>query len=615
MIVDFRTLPADAEIGADICIIGTGPAGLAVAREFFGTSTGVVVLESGGLGFEPASERLNAGESASLHYVGLTHGRRRQFGGTANIWGAVCAELEASDFAYRPWIAGSGWPITGADVAPFYRRARELFKIAPTDHDAADWRAFGMESAAFDAAALRFSVAGTTPIPNLGKAYRNDVRAAGNVTLLLHAIVTVLSTNADGEAMQRVEVRSLEGKRGTVNARIFVLCCGGIENARRLLASRDVHRNGLGNGHDLVGRYLSDHIRSMSARIVPAPGRSLQPLFRSVRHGRVTLRPRLSLPPERQADAGVLNCMAQVHFDYPNDGGFTAAHSLRRAIRFRRMPDDFARDMQNVLRHPRELARMAIDRYVRGLHPADGASQLRLESMAEQAPNAESRVTLAQRSDRFGIPLPFVDWRCDDIERRTIAYMTESVSREFRQLGLGEVQPEAWLADGGTTDWQAHLNEGFHHMGTTRMAASPRAGVVDSDCKVHDIEGLYVAGSSTFPASGYANPTLTIVALAIRLADHLKRRLRSPLRSVQGAEVASASQFPARVKVGDPAIGNDDEHFTSHPFVRRWSARPPRAQKPSSGNSSATSSATLDAPERRPHHHNNRADLLKTAVI
>jgi choline dehydrogenase-like flavoprotein len=549
MIVDFRSLPADSQIDADICIVGTGPAGLALAREFFGTTLRIVVLESGGLRFESASAELNAGRSVGLRHAGLTQGRRRQFGGAANIWGAVCVELDAQDFACRPWIPNSGWPLGAGDLAPFYDRARALFRLERTDFGEADWRAFGMETASFDPERVRFSVAGTTPIPDLGKSYRDDFRSAANLKVLLHSTVTKLTTNAEGTAIERVEFRSPEGKSGSVKARTVVLCCGGIENARLLLASREAHREGLGNGHDLVGRYLADHTFSLSARIVPASGKTLHPFFRALRRGHSSLRPRFSLPPERQERAGVLNCMAQVHFEHPADAGFAAALSLRRAVRYRRMPDDLGRDIFNVVRHPRELAAKAFDRYVRGRHPADDDAEPWLETMAEQAPNPDSRITLSGCRDRFGVPLPVVDWRASDIERRTIAAMTDAVAREFLRLGLGKVLPQPWLADDGTTAWRTQLVEGYHHMGTTRMSLSPRTGVVNADGQVHDVAGLYVGGSSVFPASGYANATLTIVALAIRLADHLKYRMRHagdlhPAITSRSGRTTTASSLP-----------------------------------------------------------------------
>ncbi len=549
MFVDFNRLTPQATFETEICIIGSGAAGLTVAREFFGTATRVTVIESGGHGFERAADALNAGQSIGLHFNGLTAGRRRQVGGATNIWGGVCVELDDSDFAYRSWIAGSGWPFTKAEVSPFYARARSLLALQAQDRLTSDWRDLGQHVPAFDPARVRYSIAATTPVSDLGKALRRELHAAPNVTLIVHATVTELLTNATGTAMQSVELQSVEGKRGHLRARTFILCCGGIENARLLLLSRSAHRTGLGNGYDLVGRHLTDHSLSCSGRIVPAAGLALQPMFRSLRRNGASVRPRLALAPELAARAGVLNCMAQVHFDYREDGAFAAAMELRKAVRFRRKPDNLRRSIRRVARDPFILAKMAVDRYLRGRHPADGALELRLECISEQSPNAGSRVTLARERDRFGLPQPCVDWRTDDIERRTIETMTTAAAAEFARLGLGSIEPESWLSD--TRRWQDQLVDGYHHLGTTRMAASPRQGVVDADGNVHGVAGLYIAGSSIFPPAGYANSTLTIVALAIRLADHLKRTAHRDFAYSRGSattfESNAARDVPARM--------------------------------------------------------------------
>jgi choline dehydrogenase-like flavoprotein len=524
MILDLRNFPPGDAFRTDICIVGSGPAGIAIAREFLGTKVGVLLLESGGLSYEPASERLNAGTSVGLPYTGSTQGRRRQFGGAANIWGAVCVELDRSDFRSRPWIPIDGWPLDASDLGPYHARARALFRVPAADRTAADWRSLGMETAAFDPDLLRYSVVPTSPATDLGNTVIDAFKTAPNIKVLLHATVTALRTNAAGTILDRVEIRSLGGGHATVKARAFVLCCGGIENARLLLLSRDTHAAGIGNGHDLVGRYFADHTFSSSARVQPPPGRSLRPLFRTIRRRRSNLRPRLSLTARSQAEGGVLNCMAQVLFKPPPDGGFAAALKLREAVRFRRVPPDAATHIVNVVTHPRELAMLGVDRYMRGLHPAAADAEPWIQCMAEQVPDAANRVTLGEGRDAFGLPLPVITWHAAELERRTIAYMTQTVAREFARLGLGEVHPQRWLTDDGA-DWRSELVEGYHHLHTTRMAATPRAGVVDPDCRVFDVAGLYVAGTSVFPAAGFANPTLTLVAVAIRLADHLKARL------------------------------------------------------------------------------------------
>ncbi|MDQ3571219.1 MAG: GMC family oxidoreductase, partial [Actinomycetota bacterium] len=145
-----------------------------------------------------------------------------------------------------------------------------------------------------------------------------------------------------------------------------------------------------------------------------------------------------------------------------------------------------------------------------------------LQTHAEQAPNPDSRVTLSRRRDRLGVPVPKVDWSLTSLDRRTAEVMVRTVAEDFRRLGLGDVRPQPWLADPG---WVRQMSDSYHHMGTTRLGTDPTTTVTDPDCQVHGVEGLFVSGASLFPAAGFANPTLTIVALAMRLADHLKTSL------------------------------------------------------------------------------------------
>jgi choline dehydrogenase-like flavoprotein len=166
------------------------------------------------------------------------------------------------------------------------------------------------------------------------------------------------------------------------------------------------------------------------------------------------------------------------------------------------------------------------------LHKA-GKLDLALLVRAEQAPNPDSRVTLGTERDALGLPRPRLDWRLSPSDVHSVAVLVETLRAEFERLGLGRVEPAAWLADaagGWRTDplISAHPIGGYHHMGTTRMADDPRRGVTDGRTRVHGLGNLYVAGSSLFPTSGWANPTLTIVALALRTADEVSRVLRQP---------------------------------------------------------------------------------------
>jgi choline dehydrogenase-like flavoprotein len=195
-----------------------------------------------------------------------------------------------------------------------------------------------------------------------------------------------------------------------------------------------------------------------------------------------------------------------------------------RAARGRKLPDKLFARIRSLATNCAEMPLALIDWLRTGRTPVSVPRAVKLQCYLEQAPNRTSRVKLSSQKDALGMPKIQMDWHMTDLELKTVGVMTETVRSEFARLGLGTWRPHAWLDDRGE-GWQEHLSDCSHHMGTTRMAESRLTGVVDPQCAVFGVKGLYIAGSSVFPTSGYANPTLTIVALALRLADHLKEKL------------------------------------------------------------------------------------------
>ena len=304
-----------------------------------------------------------------------------------------------------------------------------------------------------------------------------------------------------------------------VRARACVLCAGAIENARVLLASNAVQDAGLGNAHDVLGRFFQEHPNGHYATIVSANVPRLQELYGLLYRGRVRYLPRLVLSPELQCSEEVLSCAAYPVFHFGEESGIEAARRVYRALRQRRRPARLGHDLRRIARDAPRLAPVAYRRIARGRAARAEPELVTLHVHAEQAPNPDSRVTLTTARDRLGVPRPTIDWRLGELDRRTAEVMVASIAEEFHRLGLGEVRAQSWLAD---ARWRRHVNDAYHHMGTTRLGTDPKTSVVDQDGQVHGVNGVFVAGSSVFPAAGYANPTLTIAGLAIRLSDHLK---------------------------------------------------------------------------------------------
>jgi choline dehydrogenase-like flavoprotein len=523
MILKVDALPNDATIDTDVCVIGAGASGISLARELAGTSADVVLLESGDLDVNEAYEELNDGTVDGRDFTGLRAGRRRGFGGTTAAWGGQCCEFDAEDFVSRSWIPNSGWPIGLHELVPYYRRAERILSVSGQRYDERNWLKFGLKPVKLNADSLRTSFSVFSPRPRLGTVYRAFFRKAKNVRVILGATATNLGTNANASRATVVDVRSVGGQRAQVRARAFVICTGTIESARLLLSSRDVAPNGLGNDHDLVGRYFQDHPTADTAAIETSRPVVLQDLYSVLYRGRTWYWPKMALAPARQRAANSLNACAFLTIEYES----SAIEILRQMIRTTKTGGRFdfsAAQIAALAAGMPAVVDAAYRRYLRGRSPRAKPSRMDLTCSIEQAPNPDSRVTLADSRDRFGIPQARVQWKITQDELHAFRVITESVGEEFARLGLGTLVPKPWLATSDLLAWPIWDN--YHQTGTTRMSGDPTKGVVDPNGQVHGVEGLFVAGAPTFPTGGYANPVLTIVALSVRLSDRLKTVLR-----------------------------------------------------------------------------------------
>jgi choline dehydrogenase-like flavoprotein len=505
---------------ADLCIVGAGAAGLTIAREFANGAVDVIMVESGEIGVDDAYEQLNDGEVGSTPFVGLREGRRRGFGGTTAAWGGQCCELDADDFVARPWVPNSGWPIGQDVLEPYYRRAEHVFGVDGESYGEANWRRFRVKPVPLDRAELYNSFSVFSPHPRLGKFYRRLLADARNIRIFLGATAYNIRTNETGSRATTIDVKSLTGRQVQVRARAFVLCTGTVESARLLLASCDTAPRGLGNDRDVVGRYFQDHPTSYTGFVQPTRAVRLQDAYGVLYRGRTWYWPKMALAPERQRKARTLNASAFLSFEYDS----SAIEVLRMMVQTTRTGGRFVFSGERLLtlvRGTPAVIAAGYRRYVLGRSPSAKPSRIALACSIEQAPNPDSRVTLSDSRDRFGMRRPRVDWKITDAERHTFRVITNGVDAEFRRLNLGMIERQPWLDSDDDTRWKYWDN--YHQTGTARMSADPAYGVVDVNCQVHGVEGLFVAGAPTFPTSGYANPVLTIAAISIRLSDHLKR--------------------------------------------------------------------------------------------
>ncbi len=523
MFVESRSLPDGTIIESDICVIGAGAAGIAIAHALIGTGLRVALIESGGLEFESPTQALAAGTIKGPGKEPTDVSRLRYFGGSTNHWAGWCRPLDAIDFAHRPAIPGSGWPITPATLAPYYPRAAALCELPQTDWD----NPAIPDAPAFDPARLALRIFQVSPPTRFGEAYRPALEAAPNITVYLHANATELLTNPTATRVERIAVRTLAHTAFTVTALETVLATGGLENPRLLLLSRRTRPTGLANDHDMVGRCFMDHPWiPLAGHIRFADNARIPPLLLGEHPTAVAAllpSPALLRAEPIGSFRAVLTPLARV------TESLDSLRSLLGAAAGLTWPPDAWEHLRRILadtdlaadRLYRRLTGAATSPFTTPPRPGAPPQGAIIDLNIEQAPNRDSRVTLGPDRDALGQPRLILDWRLSETEHRTFARALHLLGLEFGRLGLGRVNIAAAQAPWPPPD----IRGSRHHMGTTRMSTDPRQGVVDADCRVHGIANLSIAGSSVFPTAGAANPTLTIVALALRLADRLRRHL------------------------------------------------------------------------------------------
>ena len=508
MFIDARTLPDASLLEADLAIIGGGVAGITLARALAGRRSRVCLVEAGGLEYDEKGQALYEGENTGLDYSTVAT-RQRYFGGSSNHWGGYCRPLDSIDFEQRDWVPYSGWPFGIEELKPWYEQATHMVEIAPGHFDDADyWQAATGEPIPAPASGrIRLQFVHFSPPTRFGERYRDDLHRAGNIQVLLNANVIRIAATQNAAHVKQLELRTLTGLKHRIKAKTYVLATGGLENARILLSSNDVIPAGLGNQHDQVGRYFMEHPHLSGFADLVVADLSRVPKI---------LRERLI----------VQGRPAQAAFNPAS--GFLRERRLLNATFMVALADTYAAEMPTATDNTRNNANrkmlLAARRFLTDKSfsdPIEPGFRLGVGGSCEQAPNPNSRISLSTQRDALGLPRLKLDWRLTDQDRISFYTHLRSLALELGALGIGRLR-ETILDQ---SNWPQPVSGGSHHMGSTRMSNHPSHGVVDRNGKVHGIDNLYVAGSSVFPTSGSANPTLTVVALTLRLAEHLKRTL------------------------------------------------------------------------------------------
>jgi choline dehydrogenase-like flavoprotein len=546
MFEDATQIPGGARLDCDVAIAGAGAAGIAMACELIRSGFRVLLLESGGMHFESETQDLYRGAvDDPTHHGPLAQYRRRTFGGTTTVWGGRCAPFDPIDFEQRPWVPHSGWPVDREEMNPYYARAHMYADLGEFAYDASTALPDGerpfiprLESRTIHQDRIwRFSLP-----TNFGARNHDRLKRSG-VRVLLHANVLKIVTTPTGDAVEGLRVSSLADNAFTVRALHYVLATGGLEVTRLLLLSNDVNPAGLGNDHDLLGRYYSSHVAGDLGQVTFTPRRQgVIWGYERTRDG-VYAKRHLRIGDEAQRRHELLNF--RCHLTHPPFGDpshghavLSAAYLAKRLLKHQ-IPPEFSKDMasagyRDVSDHIRNVVvgsaslvtfgthwlfrRILASRKYPSVSLPGRANRYTVHFDAEQAPNPQSRVTLGDDIDRFGLRRLRVQWRYSERDVESVARCHRLLVEEFDRSGAGRwhATPEAIPEMVRQT-----INVGSHHIGTTRMADSPKHGVVNRNGRLHGVRNLYVSSPSIFCTSSYANPLLTNTAFAVRLADHL----------------------------------------------------------------------------------------------
>ncbi|MGB6119461.1 MAG: GMC family oxidoreductase [Mesorhizobium sp.] len=460
-----------------VAIMGSGPAGITIARTIAAKGIPVVILEAGDAEYTDESQEFYQGKTEGDPYFDLTITRLRELGGCSNHWAGWCRILDAHDFQAKSWVPDTGWPITRTDLDPYIDGVRdilELPQLKPNVPLTDDIRWVQL----IKSNAVRF-----------GEKYSAEITASKNIALVLNAYATELK--GDGQRITGAQIWSAGKDAGTLEAEIYIPCTGGIENSRLLLWSNEQSNGGVVPHADALGRYWMEH-------------------------------------PQFKVGDVVMTHQPNVEFDSSHESFFSPSPEamerlgiLNFGVRFIEQPYEGVKALiADLACTAPSVAEWASDQVAQRLRCA---AQLYLAW--EQAPVASNRITLMpDQRDAAGVPRLDLHWKKGEIERRTALEGTRLFGETCVATNVGRVRLADWLAKGEDYPTDDEL-AGHHHMGGTRMGTDVAKSVVDASCKVHGMDNLYVGGSSVFATSGQCNPTTTITALALRLGDHLVHRL------------------------------------------------------------------------------------------
>jgi hypothetical protein len=516
--------PDQQHMQCDLCIVGSGPAGITLATEMAKSGLHIVVIESGQTAVNNNIQALNNIQSTGKTFRPNFINRLRMLGGTSNLWPGRCMPLEPIDFSSRSWITHSGWPISYEEYAQYLPKAAKILGIADSQADAKN---LAMPSVAIpidlNTFSIKLAVWAKSPL-RFAKKLNKRWASLSNISLVTGFTACAYSFNQNASRLEQIHCRSLSNKTLSISATRFVLCSGGIENARILLIAKQQNPHATFDT-DNVGRFFMDHPRAVKGSIrlnkgvnwgeflghpvaggikqmgigLSAQVQQQQQLLNSY----ICLEPRANVVVAKSYDTAVQTVKQLMSKGSTSKRLYFTSFDSIAGMAYQLTPKEI---LPNWLYCIYCWLRSFIKEHKRDLV---------IINQCEQLPNPDSRITLSDKKDTFGNPIASIHWQMSDAEIKSIQAIHQALGSWLKQQGIGELKTSV------TDIQESDFDEASHHIGTTRMSNEPETGVVDSNLKLHGISNLYVCGSSVFATSGSGNPTWSIVAFALRLANHL----------------------------------------------------------------------------------------------
>jgi len=558
MLIKSDILGPEQSLDCEVCIIGAGPAGITLALDLARAGRDVILVESGEFARNDSIQSCaDADWFDDSRHAAMNMATQRLWGGTSSIWGGRCVPLDTVDFEPRTSRGNASWPIDFTEIARYYPKACEYahcgaasFTVADVFGNSVPPIVRGFKDGEVTASSLeRWSLP-----THFGTTYRDEAHASPKLRAFLG--LTCIDLQFDDQNRIRIaRSRSLSGVQLDVQAQYFVIAAGGLESTRLLMNIDALHPGGLGNHSDFLGRFYMGHISGKIAELqFDTPPRQTIYGFDRDADG-VYCRRRFVVSAARQRKDDLLNCalwldnpplpnadhrngilsMAYLALSMPGLSRHLAPEAIRRAAVENPSRSASWQHLLNILLDlPATAAfvpafvwkRYFARRKIPGFFLFSRSNRYALHYHGEQAPRENSRVRLSESRDELGLRKLHIDLRYSATDAESVVRTHRILDSELQRMAIGHLI----YAPGdpiSLIDRQA--KDGFHQIGTTRMSRRPEEGIVNENCRVHAVDNLYVVSSSVFPTSGQANPTLTVIALAVRLADHLRARLGAEL--------------------------------------------------------------------------------------